>query len=91
LLIAMASGFVLAGTATGRRTDSAFPRYVTSHGYKAIVYSVQPMPQLARLPEVAHGAPVQMLFYGTPGVRASAGSARVPSRYGRCPRADCGC
>jgi len=32
LLIAVASGFVLASTAAGRRTDSAFPRYVASHG-----------------------------------------------------------
>jgi hypothetical protein len=30
LLIAVASGFVLAATAAGRRTDSAFPRYVAS-------------------------------------------------------------
>jgi hypothetical protein len=42
LLIAVASGFVLAAAAAGRRTDSAFPRYVASHGYDAIVYSVHP-------------------------------------------------
>jgi hypothetical protein len=30
VLIAVASGFVLASTAAGRRTDSAFPRYVAS-------------------------------------------------------------
>ena len=47
LLIAVASGFVLASTAAGRRTDSAFPRYVASHGYDAIVYTVQPLPKLA--------------------------------------------
>ena len=45
LLIAVASGFVLASTAAGRRTDSAFPRYVASHGYDAIVYTVQPLPK----------------------------------------------
>ena len=45
LLIAVASGFVLASTAAGRRTDSAFPRYIASHGYDAIVYTVKPLPE----------------------------------------------
>ena len=66
LLIAIASGFVLAATAAGRRTDSAFPRYVASHGYDAIVYSAQPLPRLAKLPEVAQVTPVRMPFYGHP-------------------------
>jgi ABC-type lipoprotein release transport system permease subunit len=67
VLIAVASGFVLASTAAGRRTDSAFPRYVASHGYDAIVYTVQPLPQLGQLPEVAQVTPVQMPFIGRPG------------------------
>jgi hypothetical protein len=67
VLIAVASGFVLASTAAGRRTDSAFPRYVASHGYDAIVYTVQPLPQLGQLPEVAQVTPVQMPFIGLPG------------------------
>ncbi len=66
LLIAVASGVVLAATAAGRRTDSAFPRYVTSHGYDAIVYTIRPLPGLARLPEVAQVTPVRMPFYGHP-------------------------
>jgi ABC-type lipoprotein release transport system permease subunit len=66
LLIAVASGVVLAAAAAGRRTDSAFPRYVASHGYDAIVYSVRPLPRLARLPEVAQVTPVRMPFYGQP-------------------------
>jgi hypothetical protein len=37
VLITIVGGFVLAATAAGRRTDSAFPRYVASHGYDAIV------------------------------------------------------
>ena len=53
LLIAIVSGFVLAATAAGDRTDSAFPRYVARHGYDAIVYAVKPLPGLARLPGVA--------------------------------------
>ena len=64
LLIAVASGFVLASTAAGRRTDAAFPRYVTSHGYDAIVYTVKPLPK--RLPGVAQLTPVQMPFYDQP-------------------------
>jgi ABC-type lipoprotein release transport system permease subunit len=67
LLIAVASGFVLASTAAGRRTDSAFPRYVASHGYDAIVYTVQPLPQLGRQDEVAQVTPVQMPFAAQPG------------------------
>jgi hypothetical protein len=64
LLIAVASGFVLASTAAGRRTDAAFPRYVASHGYDAIVYTVQPLPK--GVPGVAHMTPVQMPFYDQP-------------------------
>jgi hypothetical protein len=64
LLIAVASGFVLASTAAGRRTDSAFPRYAASHGYDAIVYTVKELPK--RLPEVAHATPVQLPFYDQP-------------------------
>ena len=74
LLIAVAGGFVLAGTAAGDRTDSAFPRYVASHGYDAIVYSAQPLPKLARLPEVAQVTPAQLPFYGQP--RCSCGTGR---------------
>ena len=81
LLIAVASGFVLAGTAAGGRTDSAFPRYVASHGYDAIVYSTQPLPRLARLPEVAQVTPAQMPFYGQPrcscGRQISAGAFSI--------------
>jgi hypothetical protein len=64
LLVAVGSGFVLASTAAGRRTDTAFPRYVASHGYDAIVYTVQPLPK--GLPGVAHVTPVQMPFYDQP-------------------------
>jgi hypothetical protein len=66
LLIAVASGFVLASTAAGRRTDAAFPRYVASHGYDAIVYTVKPLPTLGSNPEVAQVTPVQMPFYDQP-------------------------
>jgi hypothetical protein len=81
LIVSVISGFVLAAAAAAGRTDSAFPRYVASHGYDAIVYSVQPLPQLARLPEVARVTPAQMPFYGQPacscGRRISAGAFSV--------------
>ena len=66
LLIAVVSGFVLASTAAGRRTDSAFPRYLASHGYDAIVFTVQPLPKLGPQDGVAQVTPVQMPFGGHP-------------------------
>jgi hypothetical protein len=41
VLIAIVSGFVLAATAAGNRTDSAFPRYLARHGCDAIVYTTR--------------------------------------------------
>ena len=46
LLIAVASGFVLASTAAGRRTDAAFPRYVASLGRVAKLAAGRPGPLL---------------------------------------------
>jgi FtsX-like permease family len=53
LLISVVGGFVLAATAAGRRTDSAFPRFVARYGFDATVYATRPIPQLARLPDVS--------------------------------------
>jgi hypothetical protein len=53
LLVAVAGGFVLATVVAARQTADAFPRFTTRHGYDVIVYSGQPLPQLARLPHVA--------------------------------------
>ncbi len=64
VLIAIVSGFALAATAAGRRTDAAFPGYVARYGYDAIVYTDMPLPQLARQPGVAQAVPIQMPFYG---------------------------
>ncbi len=52
-LIALVGGLVLGATAAGRRTATAFPRFVASHGYDYGVVNTQPMPRLAKLPEVA--------------------------------------
>ena len=53
LLIALVGGFVLAATAAGRRTDSAFPRFEAAYGFDAVGYASRPVPQLVKLPEVA--------------------------------------
>ena len=53
LLIGVVGGFVLAATAAGRRTDSAYPRFVATYGYDATVYATQKVPQLHDLPTVS--------------------------------------
>jgi hypothetical protein len=53
LLISLVGGLVLAATAAGRRTESAFPRFIAAHGFDALVYATQPVPKLAQLPGVA--------------------------------------
>jgi FtsX-like permease family len=52
MLVALATGLVLAGVSAGRRTAAAFPHFVAIHGYDAVAYSSQPLPKIARLPEV---------------------------------------
>ena len=66
LVVAIGTGFVLAGVTTGRRADSAFPRFAASYGYDAIVYSAQPLPRLATLPKVSQTTPIRAPFYGQP-------------------------
>ena len=44
---------MLAAAAAGRRTESAFPRFVAAHGFDAFVYTSQPVPKIAKLPGVA--------------------------------------
>lgn len=53
LLVAVVGGVVLGAAAAGRRTASAFPRYERQYGIDAFVYTAQPVPALAALPEVA--------------------------------------
>jgi hypothetical protein len=66
VLIAVAGGFVLAAAAAGRRTAAAFPDFVARHGYDIVVYSGQPPPHLAALPDVASVTPVLAPFSGQP-------------------------
>jgi hypothetical protein len=52
ILVALATGLVLAGVSAGRRTAAAFPRFVAAHGYDAVTYSSKPLPKIAQLHEV---------------------------------------
>ena len=56
-LVTLVGGLVMAAAATGRRTAAAFPGFVARHGYDAVVYSNDPLPSLARIPQVAHVTP----------------------------------
>ena len=53
VLISVVGGMVLAATAAGRRTESAFPQFVAVHGFDADVYAARPLPTLATLPGVS--------------------------------------
>src|SRR5580658_1892511 len=53
LLVSIVGGIVLAAAAAGQRTASAFPDFVAAHGFDALVYTLQPSPAIARLPDVA--------------------------------------
>ncbi|HEV3295269.1 MAG TPA: hypothetical protein VG123_40340, partial [Streptosporangiaceae bacterium] len=60
LLIALMSGLVLAGVVAGRRTATAFPRYLAAHGYDSFVLSAAPIPKIATLPGVSSAALVHL-------------------------------
>ena len=49
ILISVVAGFVLAATAGGRRTASAFQRFVAAHGFDAVVYASRPVSKLPTL------------------------------------------
>ncbi len=66
ILISVVGGLVLAATAAGRRTESAFPRFVATHGFDAIVYANQPVPEVAKLPEVTSVTSLVYPFNGQP-------------------------
>src|SRR5215831_4666884 len=54
----------MAAATAGRRAATASPRFVAEHGFDAVVYSVQPLPGLARLPEVRQVIPGALPFGG---------------------------
>jgi hypothetical protein len=66
VLVAVTAGFVLAAIAAGQRTAAAFPGFRARHGYDLVVYSLTPMPQLARDRHVLSVTPVTAPFTGQP-------------------------
>jgi hypothetical protein len=53
ILVSVVGGLVLAAVAAGRRTESAYPQFVASHGFDADVYTTHPVAKVAKLPGVA--------------------------------------
>ncbi len=53
VLISLVGGVVLATVAAGRRTESAFPRFVATHGFDAEVFSAHFAPKISQLPGVS--------------------------------------
>jgi ABC-type lipoprotein release transport system permease subunit len=78
MLVTVAGGFVLSAVTAGRRTAAAFPDFVAGHGYDVVVYSGQPLPQLARLPGVASVTPVLAPYMPAGGVPPRCRSCRKP-------------
>jgi hypothetical protein len=68
LLIALVGGIVMAAAAAGRRTASAFPTFVQTHGLDALIFAPNgaPLPQLARYPAVASITTVPIAYNGQP-------------------------
>ena len=71
LLIGVVGGLVLAAAAAGRRTESAFPRFVAAYGFDADVYAARPLPNLVKLPDVTSAAELFGPFNGQPECRCT--------------------
>ncbi len=57
---------MLAAAAAARRTESAFPRFVTAHGFDVVVYANEPKPTIAKLPGVASVTQLASPYNGQP-------------------------
>jgi hypothetical protein len=66
VLVAVVGGLALASLAAGRRTASAFPRFVAAHGYDVYIFNDTPVAGLAHLPGVATVTSVVIPGYGQP-------------------------
>ena len=80
VLISVVGGIVLAATAAGRRTESAFPQFVAAHGFDADVYAARPLPTLATLPGVSSVAELRGPDNGQP--RCSCTHPLNPTDFG---------
>jgi hypothetical protein len=66
ILIAVVGGVVMATAAAGRRTATAFPTFVRTHGYDFVVFNGVPLPELARYPAVASITTAPAAYNGQP-------------------------
>ncbi len=66
MLVAVVGGLVLAAAVAGRRTATAFPRFLAQYGYDTFVYSGQPIPAIEKLPGVKSVIDVKIPASGTP-------------------------
>ncbi len=80
VLIAVVGGLVLAAAAAGRRTATAFPRFVASHGYDVYIYNQKPVPGLSGLPGVSSVTTIGNPASGQPSCACST-HAIIPSDF----------
>ena len=66
LLVALVSGVAMAAATAGRRTESAYPRFLKAYGYDTLTYAFRPTPQLTKLPQVTAASVVDQAGVGTP-------------------------
>jgi len=66
ILIAVVGGVVMAAAAAGRRTASAFPTFVRTHGYDFVVFTGVSAPELARYPAVSSITTAPTAYNGQP-------------------------
>jgi hypothetical protein len=65
-LISVVGGFVLAATAAGRRTESAFPKFAAAHGFDVLMNTNRPEAKIATLPGVASATELAFAINGQP-------------------------
>jgi ABC-type lipoprotein release transport system permease subunit len=73
MLAALVGGLVMAAAATARATAAAFPGFVARYGYDDVVYTARPLPQLARMREVARVTQVRAPFVAAVSCASCAG------------------
>ena len=66
ILVAVVGGVVMAAAGAGRRTASAFPTFVRTHGYDFVLLNGSPLPQLARYPPIASITTAPYAYNGQP-------------------------
>jgi ABC-type lipoprotein release transport system permease subunit len=66
MLVGLVSGLVTAGVAAGRRTDSAYPRFVQAYGFDADAFAPSPIPGVAKLSDVSTSTLLRSPAAGTP-------------------------